>query len=96
MPNNKENKVEIELPNGYKLVAEQNTGSDYPYEMYVGIVAPGGGWIQDLVTVRNSYKHNEDREVEWSDDSFDVFVFGNKDDEDYTEEFQIGLWKGCE
>ena len=92
---NKENKIEVKLPNGYKLVAEQNTDPDYPYEIFVGLVAPGGGWVQDLATIRNAYTY-KNGEVNWAGDLMEVLVYGRSDEEDYTESFEIDLWKGGE
>lgn len=86
----KENRIEIELPNGYKLVAEQSTDPQYSREMFVGIMKADGVWYQNLVTVRSSYCYDGDNVI-WSDDKFDVLVFGNENNEDFTEDFTIEL-----
>lgn len=85
------NRIEIELPNGYKLVAEQNGDPEYRREMYVGIVAPNGNWWQDLAVVRSAYRYREDGRLLWNDDQFEVMVYSDKDSEDFTHYFSIGL-----
>lgn len=91
----KANRIEIELPNGYKLVAEQNTDPQYSREMFIGIVDAAGVWWQDLAVVRSSY-HYDGENIVWDDKQFDVLVFGNEDNEDFTEDFSIGLHEETE
>lgn len=91
----KANRIEIELPNGYKLVAEQNTDPQYTREMFVGIVNPNGVWHQDLAIVRSSYHYDGDKVI-WDNKKFDVLVYGNEDNEDFTEDFTVGLYEGIE
>lgn len=86
----KANRIEIDLSNGYKLVAEQNTDPRYSREMFVGIVGPNGVWHQDLAVVRSSYRYDGDNVV-WDDKQFDVLVYGSEDNEDFTEDFTIGM-----
>lgn len=86
----KENRIEIELSGGYKLVAEQNTDPQYSREMFIGIVDSNGVWYQNLAVVRSSYRYEDDKVV-WNDKQFDVLVYGSEYDEDFTEDFTIGL-----
>lgn len=66
-PNNSNNnRIVIDLPNGYKLVAEQNTDPTYNREIFVGIVDSNGVWHQDLAVIRSSYIIGKDR-VMWKD-----------------------------
>lgn len=95
MAETKANRIEIELPNGYKLVAEQNTDPQYSREMFIGIVDAEGVWWQDLAVVRSSYYYDGENAV-WEDERFDVLVFGNEDSEDFTEVFSIGLHEEAE
>lgn len=95
MATTKENRVEIELPNGYKLVAEQNTDADYSREMFIGIVDPDGIWHQSLAVIRSSF-HYDGNDVVWDDDQFDVLVYADKDNEDFTHDFSIGLYQESE
>lgn len=91
----KVNCIEIELPNGYKLVAEQNT-PPYSREIFIGIVDPNGVWHQDLAVVRSSYHYEEGDKVIWDDKKFDVLVYGSEGNEDFTEDFTVGLYEGIE
>ncbi len=85
-------KIVIELPNGLKLVAERNTDKAFANEIFIGIM-DGEVWHQDLAIVRNSYGISEDGKTQWKDGEYEVIVFGDKDDEDYTHKFEIGLYK---
>lgn len=87
----KANRIEIELQNGYKLVAEQNADPQYSREMFIGVITPDGVWYQDLAVIRSSYRYDGDNKIVWDDKSFDVLVYGNEDGEDFTEEFSVGL-----
>ena len=85
-------KIAIPLGNGYVLTAEQNADSKWSKELFVGIENETGKYIQDLAVIRPSYHYEED-EVVFNDDKFEVMVFGNEDEDDYTEIFEIGLNK---
>lgn len=91
----KVNRIDIELPNGYKLVAEQNIDPQYKREMFIGIVGPNGEWHQDLAVIRSSYQKDGDKVV-WDDKQFDVLVYGSEDNEDFTEYFTVGLYDETE
>jgi len=91
MSENARNRIEIDLFNGYKLVAEQNTDPKYSREMFIGIMDRDSVWCQDLAVIRSSYHYDGDSIV-WSDHQFDVLVYGDKDNEDFTNDFSIGLW----
>lgn len=92
MGDTKVNRIEIELPNGYKLVAEQNTDPQYSREMFIGIVDHAGVWHQDLAVVRSDYSI-DDGEIVWDDKKFEVLVYGDKGNEDFTDAFTIGLYE---
>ena len=89
------NRIEISIGNGMKIVAEQNLDSTFDREIYIGIENSKGTWIQDLAIVRQDYKYddNAEPELKWIDDKFEVLVYGNPNIEDWTNSFQIGLWK---
>ena len=53
-------KIEINLTNGYKLVAKQNTDTEYQNEIFVGVVDPNGVWSQNLAIIRSSYSLGAD------------------------------------
>ncbi|WP_281513158.1 hypothetical protein [Bacteroides acidifaciens] len=91
----KKYQIEIDLSNGYKLVAEQNLDPSYNREMLIGIVNPHGVWCQDLAIIRNSYRY-ENNELVWNDKQFDVLVYGSENDEDFTDDFSINLHEESE
>ena len=88
-------RIVIPLPNGFKLVAEGSTDPNYPYEIYVGILGDDDVWYQDLAVVRNAYHYEEGVQAHVHDeDKYEVLVYGNENDEDYTESFEIGHYHG--
>lgn len=84
------NEVRIDIGNGLYLVAQQNEHYDYRREIFIGIQNRDGWWLQDLAVVRNAYRYDESGVV-WRDGDFEVLVYGNSEEEDYTERFGIGL-----
>lgn len=90
---NTKNRVVIELPNGYQLIAEQDTDPSYANEIFVGISDGNGVWWQDLAIVRNAYQYENDKVV-WKDGEFDVLVFSDENNEDFTHDFTIALYHG--
>lgn len=88
----KDNKrIAINLPNGFRLVAEQNQDPEYRNEIYVGIETNDGVFYQDLAVIRNAYSISENLRVVWSPDMLEVLVYADKDDEDYTNKFSVGI-----
>ena len=84
------NRIVIDL--GFaKLVAEKGIDDKYN-EIYVGI-EKNGVWVQDLAIVREKYHYedspNSDLPTVVNEDKFEVLVYANKDDEDYTNKFII-------
>lgn len=88
------NGIEIPLPNGYYLVAEKNTDPNYLNEIFIGITDGNGVWWQDLAVVRNAYEIGDDYEIRWKDEEFDILVYSDKDNEDFTHDFTVGLYHG--
>ena len=84
-------KFSIPLSNGYKLIAERNTG-EFDKEMYVGIETPNGTYLQDLAIIRPTYTFKED-DVVFDADRFEVLVFGDHTVDDFTNKFVIELAK---
>lgn len=93
MENNEEGKITIPLPNGYSLVATRNADPNYNFEIYVGIVDSDGVWYQDLAIIRNAYSINDNLNVVLKEGEFEVLVYSDKNQEDYTNKFHIGLYK---
>ena len=81
------NKIKIPLEDGYQLILEQNTG-EFDKEVYVGVENPSGVYIQDLAIVRPSYKL-EDTKVKFFSNLFEVLIFADSHQEDYTDKFVI-------
>lgn len=90
----KENeRIAIDLPNGLKLVAEQNQDPDFPNEIFVGIENGDGVWLQDLAVIRNAHSTNNIFGVAWHSNLMEVLVYADKDDEDYTDKYAIDIRK---
>ena len=83
------NRIVIPLDNGYKLIAEQNTG-EFDKEFYIGVETETGAYIQDLVIVRPTYTF-KDESVKFDSDKFEMLVFANNESEDYTDKFVVPL-----
>ena len=84
-------RFEIELPNGYKLVAEQNADLNYPNEVYVGVLDDRGAWHQDLAVVRAGHMGEP---FASNNKNFEVLVYSDAYDEDYTHRFSIDMYGG--
>lgn len=79
----------IPLSNGYRIVSERNSG-EFDKELYVGIEDENGSYIQDLAIVRPTYKF-KNNDVEFDADRFEILVFGDAEQEDYTNSFIVPL-----
>ena len=82
-------RIIIPLDNGYRIVAEQNTGA-FNKELFIGIENPSGAYCQDLAFIRPTYSANGS-EVKYSSDKFEVAVYGDSESEDYTKIYTIPL-----
>ena len=85
-------RIAIPLDNGYKLIAEQNTDSEFNKEMFVGIEDETGRYIQDLAVIRPTY-HFENENVKFDSDKFELLIFGDENEEDYTQKVTVLLHK---
>ncbi len=83
------NRIVIPLDNGYKLIAEQNTG-EFDKEFYIGVETESGAYIQDLVIVLPTYTF-KDESVKFDSDKFEMLVFADSESEDYTNKFVVPL-----
>lgn len=84
------NRIVIDL--GFcKLIAEKGTDNNYN-EIYVG-VEKNGVRVQDLAIVREKYHHKDNPNsgipTVVNEDKFEVLVYADKDNEDYTNKFII-------
>lgn len=85
--------IKIPLDNGMYLIAERNTDPNFSKELFIGL-SDGQLWYQDLAVVRPSYEIQEDLSTKWDDEKFDILVYADKDQEDYTHEFHVDLYHG--
>ncbi len=70
----------IKASDNLRIVAEIDSEGDTP-AIFIGSVDENDNWLQDLVAVRPS--GNDAR-------PFEVFVWGDAEDEDFTHKFFIG------
>lgn len=88
------NRIEIPLNNGFKLVACQNTDPIYNQELYVGIEDENGVFYQDIVCVQSSYEYDRNGKVHYNDHGiFNVYVWQNELSEDYSHKLEVKLYK---
>ena len=80
---NENAKIILELQNGDKLVAEDCTFTDGG-QIAVGIIHDDV-WIQDLAVIETKCDDNGDYEP----DKFNVYVYGNEYQEDFTDKYEI-------
>lgn len=83
--------IKIPIGNGINIVAEQGIDSSFPREIYIGLVNDNDMWLQDLAIVRQAYKlsDGENDGVDYIDGKYQVLVYADKDNEDYTHKFDI-------
>ncbi len=81
-------KIKIDL--GFaSLVVE--AGNDQMKEVYVGLEDSKGSWFQDLAVIGQQY-HIDGDDIAY-EEGIRVRVFADKDNEDYTHAFDIGIFK---
>ena len=73
------------------LVAEKGTDKNYR-EIMIGLENKAGCWLQDLAIVGQKYHYTDDAEVA-QDKGIDVMVYADKDNEDYTHHFEVGVYE---
>lgn len=73
------------------LVAEKGADENYN-EIFIGIEDKDGVWIQDLAIVGQKYHYTDEGEVV-QDKGINLMVYADKDDEDYTNKFEIGIYE---
>ena len=83
-------KLRIQMEDGNSLVAEINEDPQYR-EIFVYVEGPKS--VQDICLARQAYAYNKQGKPEFLPEQFEVAVWGNEDDEDFTEEFLIPLHK---
>lgn len=81
------NRIELQISDNTKLVAEINPDPAGYKEIFIG-VEENGIWKQDLAIVGKPYRYDSDLHVVLND-GFRVLVYGDAEMEDYTNEFLI-------
>lgn len=82
-----------------KIVAEiyNNNGPEIPPELCVYLEDEDGAIIQDICLVRPHYDYiKKSSEFETDNNFVDCLVWGDSDDEDYTNKFVIGVHEEVE
>ena len=74
------------------LVAEKSTDPTYPNEIIIGLEDKDGSYLQDIAVVGQRYHYNKDNELAFENE-LSVKVWADKDNEDYTHEFKIDVYK---
>lgn len=82
--------IKIPVGNGVNIVAEQSSDPNFTREIYIGLVNDNDMWLQDLAIVRQKYEVPKDEcVVNYVDREYEVLVYSDKDDEDFTHKFGI-------
>ena len=86
-------RIEIPMPNGCRLVAESSIDPCYPGEIYIGILDQNNVWWQDLAIVRGKSIDDKRGIATYDGKTYEVMVYGNAMQEDYTDKYEIPLFK---
>ena len=79
--------VEVPLPNGCILYAENDMDSDHP-AIYISL-KKDGVCFQDLVAVRAKHHYEDSDTPVIEDGKYEILVFGDAWNEDYTDRFEV-------
>lgn len=83
------NRIEIDL--GFAtLTVDKSADPIFPSEIYIGL-EKDGQWLQDIATVAQEHYY-KNGELTYNE-GIRVLVYADKDNEDYTNEFNIGIYK---
>ena len=81
-------KIKIDL--GFATLVVE-AGNDQMKDVYVVLEDSKGSWFQDLTVIGQKY-HVDGENIAY-DEGIRVRVFADKDNEDYTHSFDIGIFK---
>lgn len=81
-------RIEIPLDDGDKLVVEQSADRRYPREVYIGVEDKHGVWLQDLAVVHQN-SEIKDGDLQYIKDRYEILVYSDENDEDYTHQFVV-------
>lgn len=82
------NRIEMELNDGDKLVAEVNPNKPFR-EIFIGIKNKDGVWVQDLACVGQDYEINDDLTISNVDNFYKIRVWADHKSDDLTHSFLI-------
>lgn len=86
------NKMKVDYGE-YWLVFEQNPDKDYEHEVWCYLeVKATHEVIQDIAIIRKPYEY-VGYTPKANDDQVEVLVFGDSETEDYTDKFDIDIYK---
>lgn len=89
-------KKQIEVPVGNKKIVAyvQDWDDGLPKEIYISLVDDEGILLQDVCMVREHFSYNsKNDEFEIDDNLIDCKIWADSDNEDYTDEFIIGVYE---
>lgn len=87
-----ENKIKIDL--GFaSLIAEKGADPNYK-EIFIGLEDSNGIWSQDIAVIGEKYHYEGDNVI--LDKGVSVKLYSDKDQEDYTHDFEIGIYEADE
>ncbi|MBQ6148517.1 MAG: hypothetical protein IJI83_03110 [Oscillospiraceae bacterium] len=83
--------LEVQVDEDTKIVAESDVALGFN-EIAVYLLKNGVVW-QDLAIVRQAYVYGDNDEIIHKPGQYEVLVYGNPDDEDFTNRFLISEYK---
>lgn len=89
-------KKQIEVPVGNKKIVAyvQDWDDGLPKEIYISLVDDEGILLQDICMIREHFSYNsKNDEFEIDDNLIDCKIWADSDNEDYTDEFIIGVYE---
>lgn len=86
--------IEIPCNDGFKIVAERNSDKEFDKELFIYIIDKTGAIVQDIAVVRPKYHYDDNGNVVW-EDNYNVLVYGDAYDEDFTNDFEIERYRIC-
>jgi len=72
------------------LTAVKGSDPDYK-EVFIGLTDKDGVWLQDLAMIGQNYRYVDDEII--FDEELSIKVYSDKDNEDYTHDFTVGLYE---
>lgn len=86
-----QDEIRIDIGNNRKIVVEVGSLPGLK-ELYVGITE-NEEWIQNIAVIREPYSFDENGEIKTDQNSVEVLVYGDCENEDYTDKSIIPIIK---